>query len=990
MAEIVQNLLEPYQSIVEKDFSNSENYKWDAIQHFQKFWIADYPTDDFHEMFKKAFSKRSNLMFQNSFGFLNKLAETMPEEAKKLFILLFNDDTLLEQRIVDYQSKAVLLLPLLKEKTGKPKLNHQQDERTISFLLTLHNPEKYYLYKDNVYQWLCELKQVKSKEAGQKYFHFCELAEGELAFIQQNEELKKLTQKFIPKDFQFDSTKLIFQDILYRTMPRTDEIRKTYFEVLTEEVKGYLESINHPLVEHVWRDITKNYRWISIWKDEQIDPYFLHYEITLEKNQITIELHPEGSEAFKIAFEPFFLQHVNKSVHTLKTWHFGLADKKKGNYHKIVSKTICTSYTNEVEPTTGQIQAVAERLIEYYDNYQVKIEKFLNSINFFSNEQTEKIMAQPALNQILYGPPGTGKTFSTTLHALSIIEEKSIGSLKNEKIEDLVSRYKQYKEKKIIDFVTFHQSYSYEDFMEGIKPVLPNKGEYDEDKNPAQNSISYSIEDGIFKEMCLNADSYKEFSEDSVHEYYIDPILLEGKGFHKISLGNTQGESGDIIYNYCKENSCIAIGWGGDDVDYSGVKDRKEIKTRFEEAGYDSKDVFNINAIERLALWIKPSDIIFVSHGNKILKAVGIVEGDYEHRSNSSLPFSGYNHFRKVKWLITDARIPVHEVYYANFSQQSIYALWSNKVKKEFFTARTIAANKPKNHVLIIDEINRGNVSAIFGELITLIEENKRKGKDNELSLTLPYSKKPFTIPPNLYIIGTMNTADRSVEALDTALRRRFSFVEMLPKPELLSPSAMFSRLMWKYKKLDWKDSPYLEKETALKELFGIPNGAEWDRRIDIWNSQMKDQDESVLTHLDELNALSTLNLQELLQTINARIEVLVDRDHTIGHSYFMDVDSMESLKHTFKNKIIPLLQEYFYGDYRKMEMVIGQYFFDQEKKKAEADLFALTKDPYDVETVVYQLRNIDAADFNIKDALDVLLKKKKLEDVLQIEKKQA
>ena len=176
--------------------------------------------------------------------------------------------------------------------------------------------------------------------------------------------------------------------------------------------------------------------------------------------------------------------------------------------------------------------------------------------------------------------------------------------------------------------------------------------------------------------------------------------------------------------------------------------------------------------------------------------------------------------------------------------------------------------NPSERYAIFIDEINRGNVSAIFGELITLIEQDKRQGEANEISVQLPYSKALFSVPANIDIYGTMNTADRSVEALDTALRRRFSFLEMMPDPSLL------------------KD-----------------------------------------------NEVEGMNLKEVLNTINDRIEILIDRDHTIGHSYFMNIKTTEALRLAFKDKIVPLLQEYFYGDYGKIGLVLGDGFVKSHSK---------------------------------------------------------
>jgi 5-methylcytosine-specific restriction enzyme B len=215
------------------------------------------------------------------------------------------------------------------------------------------------------------------------------------------------------------------------------------------------------------------------------------------------------------------------------------------------------------------------------------------------------------------------------------------------------------------------------------------------------------------------------------------------------------------------------------------------------------------------------------------------------------------------------------------------------------------------NYVLVIDEINRGNVSEIFGELITLVEDDKRLGEEEALIIELPYSKKKFALPSNLYIIGTMNTADRSVEALDTALRRRFSFKEMMP------------------------DTSLIEKK------------------------------------VDDVEGIDVANL---LKMINDRIEKLIDKDHTIGHSYFLKVESLADLKTVFQDKIIPLLQEYFYGDYGKIGLILGKGFIEVEKSSAKfADFEYELQSDLDEEKL-FNIKELDEKEF--KAAIETLLGK--------------
>ena len=216
-------------------------------------------------------------------------------------------------------------------------------------------------------------------------------------------------------------------------------------------------------------------------------------------------------------------------------------------------------------------------------------------------------------------------------------------------------------------------------------------------------------------------------------------------------------------------------------------------------------------------------------------------------------------------------------------------------------------ADRENQYAIFIDEINRGNVSAIFGELITLIEDDKRLGEENELRAKLPYSKTELGVPPNLHIFGTMNTADRSVEALDTALRRRFTFEEIMPLPHLLGNISF-----------------------------------------------------------------SGFNLRDVLETINQRIEALLDRDHTIGHSYFIKIKSgdVNTLNQAFQNKIIPLLQEYFYHDYEKIALILGEGFVERKEGKVTFAKFSLLEDPE--LTPSFELRkNIEDIEAAVKKLLN-------------------
>lgn len=409
-------------------------------------------------------------------------------------------------------------------------------------------------------------------------------------------------------------------------------------------------------------------------------------------------------------------------------------------------------------------------------------------------KNTDKTPATP-LNQILFGAPGTGKTYYTKKIAVEIINGKKAQDRSREEIN---KEYEELIEAGQIVFTTFHQSLSYEDFIEGIKPET------------IDGNVTYEVKDGIFKQLCSRAIEQKPKNSD-IEIYDFD------KGWNDLIAEAEQNLLSDsmLLLPVLTQDKGVYV---------TEITDNGNLKIKPKNSRLDIDYIVSYNRTKKLQGVF--SDLSVVKNIDKEFRSV--IGG-----SNSTAYWAVLNYI-------------------------------NNKIKEN---NKEIDFEETKNHVLIIDEINRGNVSAIFGELITLLEEDKRKGNPEHTEVKLPYSGKYFSVPNNVYIIGTMNTADRSVEALDTALRRRFSFVEMQPDPNILSK-------------------------------------------------------------------VEDVDLSKLLETINKRIEVLIDKDHQIGHSYFIGIQNIDDLRRTFKDKIIPLLEEYFYGDFGKIGLVLGGKFIESVENK--------------------------------------------------------
>ena len=660
MNEKINELIENYISLRRKDPANeNEVYKWHAIDYFQQHW--DINAADFYEMFKESFKKRGNLVHQNPFSFLDALGRYFPEQLRSLFIIVYGSDNFYT-KLDKAKSFAENNIEELRKKLNKTSFNHQFDERTLSFLLTMQNPTENTFYKKDIYINLCKYLNV-SPQKEEKYYHCIKLLKNIIAFFNK-EALLSAKKKFVPNNFDFPL--LLAQDIVYQNIAISSEeiFRNVLNKIPTSWASVFFYKLG-AIIDDLELEDTEN-QVFSVRLDEKILRYHIGKRICLSVSpKEFLFITGSGVDIPKLRKEEFerpnnaFLYYQGRPLH-IEEYYTDIKNAIKEEI-KLDKETYPKSYDNAYFREYMFLQKYKEEF-EITENNMEKQAIDLTTINL--------LRYKPQI--ILQGPPGTGKT-----REAKHIAKALLGLGENDSLEG----NEQFK------LIQFHPSYSYEDFVRGI--IAEN----------TDDNISYVTKDKILAEFAKKAleDPYELIKWEDFRDYLIkereknENVFFDKKETIKFD-SIKKYDDGEAIYVQCLENNKWKVGENGLNLP----------KNFTNENLYDNFVTFKENQKKKDGYW---SDIV-----------------DY-------------------------------------------FIDWAKKFKK-------------KPYVLVIDEINRANLSAVLGELIYALEY---RGEAVQSMYAID-GENNLILPPNLYIIGTMNTADRSVGHIDYAIRRRFAFVNVLPK----------------------------------------------------------------------------------------------------------------------------------------------------------------------------------------------------------------
>ncbi len=653
----ILSLITRYKAHILKTRLEGELYKWRLVGQFQG--RPNLEAEDFGAEIKSL--KFENLIYAMAGAVMLHLAKERPELYRAALKQLFDENLPLIDRIAQFQKE---ILRIYREIQGKQSDHH--DERTIAAFLTYRYPDKYTFYKDSYYKKLCDLIGVKSKKTGEKLVHYLELVENLVSeYIADDKDLLSTVNSMLPEDGSKDRNhKILAQDILYQMLDRSTETGYWVFQAnpkFYEIEKGLNSGLVNDWTVSAHKGKIKIGDKLILWATGKTAGCYALAEVTAEPQEI--ERSPDEQ----------FWKVEDKS--SLKA---GIKVTKN-----LVGNPILWE---RIKATRG------------LENLKVGSQ----GTNFAATkEQYEIILSliEPhpqmnlAKNTILYGPPGTGKTFNSIDVAVGIITGiQTHDHSQNKLIFDQLRADGQ------IEFVTFHQNYSYEDFVVGIRPDI----EFEK--------LRFQNHRGIFYQIAKRAkENFESFTSGEGKKKTFDDVL------HELIKPVELGEEVEI-----RMVSGISF-W---------ITDVSDKSIAFRKKSGGTQHTLSLGTLRDL------------------------VDGNREMPSGLA-PY---------------------------------YIPLVNMLLKKRATGE--AAEPIKNFVLIIDEINRANISRVFGELITLLEEDKRLGEPNEFRVTLPNGEKDFAVPPNLYLIGTMNTADKSIALIDIALRRRFEFVGYKPNYDILKNDA--------------------------------------------------------------------------------------------------------------------------------------------------------------------------------------------------------
>jgi len=939
-------LIDRFLKITDVISNPNEGYKYEAINHFQNNWMID--ASDFHQMFREAFAKRGNLFYQNSWGFIDKCAEHFPEITRTMFRDLYDENVDLEIRISNFQNKADELLDQLKSQLNRDNLNAQQDERTISVYLGFRYPEKYIFYMFSFYGRLAvEFKIIGDFREKKNYSRLLSLLPDFRNTVKEREDFVERYRSFYPAP-GWDDTNLMIQNILY--VGYRDDLDGVYDGSLLHFSKNDLESYYHFLDKIIDRFNLhkKDYRLVFNQSEKQLNfTVGQKYVWCLKAKNKVNKYRAIANEKFGQSVE-IFNSETNKFLNDTDDF-----DLINNNFDLIAS-----AISNELEKTkkSGYYKfnsAFFERMafdVEFRNLILDKLMQGTNnkSINYWifqcnpKNYLLSAALRDNAINSWKVNSHrekfkiGDKAIIWLTGNYSGVYALAKIVSLPSQDVEDDLKYYKvqptkdEYRVSIEIEFNCYNnpilkteleKHWWFSEMNVGLQGTnfKSSEEEYNNILNLISNTnqirssvdMKYPLNQilygppGTGKTYSMQKNYFPQFSiEESslTKESYIEGIVADLNWWQVITVALLDIVSGKVrnIYEHeivqmkerlSSSKTVMPTIWGQLQshtvlhCEYVKVEKRSEplyfIKDEKSNWSIDMDTLKNTYP-EAEELLSKIKD--FKPQAGKLIKNYEFVTF---HQS-----FSYEDFIEGIKPKLDEG------------DNELSFEIKDGVFKKICIKAENDSEN---NYAIFIDEINRGNVSAIFGELITLIESDKRIGRKNELKVKLPYSKKEFGVPSNLYIIGTMNTADRSVEALDTALRRRFSFVEMMP------------------------DVSIVEKE----------------------------------------NFNENYPRAEVMQKINDRIELLLDRNYTLGHSYFLK----EDFKASFKNEIIPLLQEYFYNDFGKIGLILGRGFVREKEisKSNQKNIFADFVTRNDIEIVKsYELIPFEEVEFEA--ALELLL----------------